>query len=239
MKKTQNDLILMQLSTSAIKQGENGEIKAPASFPLLSCGTTRTRDYGPFMVDAEACNLIIANFADNGNDMVIDYEHATLSGKEAPAAGWIKNLVKAGCDLWAVVEWTDKAKAYIAAKEYRYFSPVVSKRKSDNRAVAIHSVALTNSPNIKDLEPLINKAGAETFTLRQKGINQGAQLIQRITALEQKLADRATTVDAPLKNLPSGNVTYSGGLTPEMRQFGALFGNSDEDLKANLQEFFF
>ena len=234
MKNTQNDLVLVPLSTFAIKQGENGEIKAPLSFPMLPCGTIRTRDYGSFLADDEAFNLIVANFADIGNDMVIDYEHSTLSGNEAPAAGWIKNLVKAGCDLWAVVEWTDKAKAYITAKEYRYFSPVVSKRKSDNRAVAIHSVALTNSPNIKDLEALVNKAKAESLTFGQKSFNQDAKLIQRITALEQKLADRATTVVAPLKNLSDGDVAVSGGLTPEMRHIGVLFGNSEDDLKANL-----
>ena len=160
----------------------------------MSFGTIRTRDYGSFLADNEAFNLIIANFADIGNDMVIDYEHSTLSGCEAPAAGWIKKLIKAGCDLWAVVDWTDKAKA-------------------------------------------------ETLTFRQKdymnpsGVSQSAELIKRITALEQRFADRAITVVDPLKNLPDGNVIYRGGLTPEMRQIGALFGNSDEDLKANLQEF--
>ncbi|MCK5601885.1 hypothetical protein KAR91_08455 [Candidatus Pacearchaeota archaeon] len=234
MKKTQNDLVLVPLSTFAIKQGENGKIKAPSSFPVLACGTIRTRDYGPFLADDEAFNLIIADFADISNDMVIDYEHSTLSGNQAPAAGWIKNLVKAGCDLWAVVEWTDKAKAYIAAKEYRYFSPVVLKRKSDNRAVAIHSVALTNSPNIKGLEPLVNKTGAKTSTFGLKSIDQGAQLSQRITVLEQKLAGRSVFGGTPLKNLPDSGIADSSCLTPEMRRIGALFGNSDEDIRANL-----
>ena len=154
-------LILVPLSAVAINPSENGDCEAPASFQLLPCGTVDTRDYGPFLADEEALNHIITNHTEIGNDMVIDYEHATLSGKEAPAAGWIKLLVNKGAaGLWAEVEWTDKAKAYLAAREYRYFSPVVLKRKSDNRAVAIHSVALTNFPNTKDLEPLVNKAGA-------------------------------------------------------------------------------
>ena len=60
--------------------------------------------------------------------MVVDYEHQTLSDREAPAAGWIKKIdglaIKAKDGLWAIAEWTEKARQYIQNKEYRYFSPV-------------------------------------------------------------------------------------------------------------------
>ena len=103
---------------------------------------------------------IISYFAARGNDIVIDYEHQTLEGGQAPAAGWIKELQDRGPDgLWARAEWTEKAKEYLANKEYKYLSPVVLVRRADNKAVAIHSVALTNAPAISGVRPIVNKDG--------------------------------------------------------------------------------
>ena len=92
------------------------------------------------------------------------HEHQTVADPpvEAPAAGWIKTLVNKGADgIWAVIEWTDRAKQYIANREYRYVSPVFLKRISDNRVIRLINVALTNQPNIDGMVPLINKLGFE------------------------------------------------------------------------------
>jgi len=115
---------------------------------------------GDFTADGESMAEIISYFAARGNDIVIDYEHQTLEGGQAPAAGWIKELQDRGPDgLWARAEWTEKAKEYLANKEYKYLSPVVLVRRADNKAVAIHSVALTNAPAISGVRPIVNKDG--------------------------------------------------------------------------------
>ena len=44
----------------------------------------------------------------------------------------------------------------VAAKEYRYLSPVAIIRKTDRKLVAIHSAALTNKPAIVGMKPIIN-----------------------------------------------------------------------------------
>lgn len=122
---------------------------------------------GPFICDEESVALVINDFADQINDMVIDYEHQTLHGDEAPAAGWIKKggLIDKGKDgIWAVVEWTDRAKEYIKNKEYRYVSPVFLKRLSDNKVIKLVNVALTNQPNIDGMVPIINKGIVEALT---------------------------------------------------------------------------
>lgn len=114
---------------------------------------------GDFLCDDESARLVIEEFGKRTNDMVADYEHQTLAGCEAPAAGWIKELVNKGKDgVWATVEWTDKAKAYIKNREYRYVSPVFLKRPSDKRVVRLVNVALTNQPNIDGMTPIVNKA---------------------------------------------------------------------------------
>lgn len=132
-------------------------VDVPSEIQLFPYGEVQTCD-GPFLVDEIAMGEMIKAFGEQGNDLVFDYEHQTLSGKEAPAAGWIKQLINKGKEgLWAVIDWTERAKTYLSNKEYRYFSPVGLRRLSDNRLVRLHSIALTNTPKTYQMEPLVNK----------------------------------------------------------------------------------
>ncbi len=129
----------------------------PTEIHLLPYGLVKSKK-GDFINDDQAIDELITNFNAEANDVVIDYEHQTLKDVEAPAAGWIKQLINKGEEgLWAVVEWTNRASDYISNKEYRYFSPVIFARKSDMRAVLLHSGALTNTPAIDGMVPLVNK----------------------------------------------------------------------------------
>jgi len=69
----------------------------------------------------------------------------------------LASAAKGGPGLYAVVEWTQPARAQLAARQYRYLSPVAIVRKSDRRLVALHSAALTNKPAIVGMCPLVNK----------------------------------------------------------------------------------
>ena len=130
----------------------------PDTFQLLPYGKIEIEGEPDAFLDEQGMTSIIDNFQRRGNDMVIDYEHQTLKDIQAPAAGWIKELVnKAEHGLWAVVEWTDKAKEYIASKEYRYFSPVFWVHKQGRRPVKVEHVALTNYPKVNHLQPIIAK----------------------------------------------------------------------------------
>jgi len=116
---------------------------------------------GDFLLDEEALKLVVNTFDSQVNDLVVDYEHQTLSGKEAPAAGWIKKLMNRGRQgLWGVVDWTERARGYLGRKEYRYLSPVFLKRQSDGRVVRLLNAGLTNAPEIDGMEALVvNKSG--------------------------------------------------------------------------------
>lgn len=142
------------------------EGKVPSEIQVIPYGHHDTPK-GPFRLDDEGARGIVEAFEAQTNDMVIDYEHQTVADPpvEAPAAGWIKKLVNRGADgIWASIEWTDRAKQYIANREYRYVSPVFLKRISDNRVVRLINVALTNQPNIDGMVPLANKLGFEGDT---------------------------------------------------------------------------
>lgn len=119
---------------------------------------------GSFVVDEESARLAVAAFDEHGTDLPIDYEHQTLGGVyaspsgQAPAAGWIKRLIaEPGVGLVAEIEWTEQAAERLAAKEYRYLSPVAIIRKNDRKLVALHSAALTNKPAIVGMTPIVNR----------------------------------------------------------------------------------
>lgn len=95
---------------------------------------------------------LLTEFTARNKPLVVDWEHASehraLQGLDAPAAGWIDRLETRDGAIWGHVEWTPKAAQQIAAKEYRFLSPVFTYQKSDNRIVALVSAGLTNQPNL-------------------------------------------------------------------------------------------
>lgn len=132
-------------------------ISPPSEVQLIPYGRHKTSK-GDFVLDEDGASSIIADFDSRQNDMVLDYEHQTLIGSEAPAAGWIKSIINKGSEgIWAVVQWTPRAIAYLRNREYRYISPVFLKRASDNKVIRIINAALTNQPAIDGMVPVANK----------------------------------------------------------------------------------
>lgn len=133
-----------------------GEItEAPEEVKLLPLGTVHTTK-GSFIVDDISVDSILQQFSNRNIDMVIDYEHQTLSNTQAPAAGWIKKLYKGADALMAKVEWTKKGGEYLKNKEYRYLSPVVMVSEKSQRALSLHSAAMTNTPAISGMFAMVN-----------------------------------------------------------------------------------
>lgn len=143
----------LKLNSSPVDVGE-----IPEEIKILPIGLVKSRK-GNFIVDDESVKLIKEHFSERKIDLVIDYEHQTLNGSEAPAGGWISEIYTDDEAVVAKVKWTDRAKEYLKNKEYRYLSPVVMVRKSDGKAVSIHSVALTNTPAIDGMFPVVNSLG--------------------------------------------------------------------------------
>lgn len=127
----------------------------PEVIPVLPLGHV-VSSKGEFDVDEESFQAMKAQIAQRGVDLVVDYEHQTLKGVEAPAAGWVKELKLEGGQIMAVVQWTPRGAQYLENKEYRYLSPVVTVRRSDGKATGLHSLALTNTPAIEHMTPIVN-----------------------------------------------------------------------------------
>jgi len=134
----------------------------PKWLRLLPLGQVELVDGRPhFDVDTESLAEMVKAFTERGTDLVIDYEHQSLKGVQAPAAGWIKDLETREDGLWALVEWTEQAQEYLTRREYRYFSPVLRLDPDTRRPQELMNVALTNVPAIRGINPLVAKWGGE------------------------------------------------------------------------------
>ncbi len=154
-----SDVIELQ-SLIASVPGEQSLVTVPVEFQIFPAGKVSIEGDEPFLVDDAAMDQVTERFKARGLDMVIDYEHQTEEGTPAPAAGWIKALENRGKDgLWAKVEWTEKAREYLANREYRYFSPVFLISRTERRLLELLRVALTNAPRLNRIRPIVAKSG--------------------------------------------------------------------------------
>ena len=133
---------------------------APGRIQLFPMGAFAARDGRPgtlkgvkakaWTLDATLAAALVARWQQRETPLVVDYEHQTIhtteNGKPAPAAGWIESLEVGADGLYATVKWTDAARAFIKADEYRYISPVFSFDPETGAVLEVKSAALTNYP---------------------------------------------------------------------------------------------
>jgi phage I-like protein len=129
---------------------------------LLPLGAIVLRDgRGPFNMSKEVAHAVIAATRQRaGNtDIMIDYDHQSFYGAvegvggRAEAAGWISpaSLSVEADGIWADVSWTPAAEAKLAAREYRYLSPLFTFDPATKAVRAIRNAGLTNTPAIDEL----------------------------------------------------------------------------------------
>lgn len=129
---------------------------------LLPAGHFKAIDGRPHDVDGKQWFLdeatatqLIADLKNHVNPVVIDYEHQTLladkNGQPAPASGWIKDAQWRTDGLWIKPEWTDRAKGFIANREYCFLSAVFPYDKQTGKPLSLHSAALVNRPGLDGL----------------------------------------------------------------------------------------
>ena len=167
-------------------------------YEIAKTGSWRGHIAGEFELTTKDLNQIVFNFQNSNIDIVVDYEHQTLSGNEAPAAGWIKELKVENESLLAKIEWTKRAKEQIKAKEYRYLSPTLIKDAKDNKSGNpigwyLHSVALTNTPFFQELEPISAKQN------QNKESKVSKEELEKLKAQNAKLKEQVQNLDKELK----------------------------------------
>lgn len=128
---------------------------------LVPAGTFTGRDgRGPYRV-ADVGELVReSEKAAIGGALVIDYNHAVdvaaPKGQPSPAAGWVYELAARKDGVWGKVSWTAEASRHLAAREYRYISPVLS-HDSDGNILRLERASLVNNPNLGQLKSLFQE----------------------------------------------------------------------------------
>lgn len=100
---------------------------------LLPLGRLRGRDGRAWTLPpSKARQFVQRSSRANADRLVIDYEHQTdlaaENGGKAPAAGWIVELAVRPDGVWGLAEWTARAASMIASREYRFLSPIFTRR---------------------------------------------------------------------------------------------------------------
>jgi phage I-like protein len=140
--------------------------------------------------------------------MVIDYEHQTqkadFNGLPAPAAGWAITLEARTDGVYALIDWTDKAKAHIEAREYRYISPVFSYDSKTGEVLQLHMAALTNSPGLTgltELNPAMLKQFLNHSQVEENDVKKEllALLAMAITATDSEVVGAVAMLQTDLK----------------------------------------
>ena len=172
-----------------------GEAAKKVRIPLAVAGTW-VRGSEKFSITPQDLESIVRNFRERRNGEInVDYDHASempevAAGGPIPSAGRIVSIdppENAGrrTILWGWFEPTERARALISNREYRYISPAITwgaqnKRTGQAQGATLTSVALTNRPFLEEMpqirlaDPayrLVDPAGEAT----DAGVPQDAQ----------------------------------------------------------------
>lgn len=132
--------------------------------------------YGDFSITRKDLARMAENFKSGKypvapTRLCVDYTHGTsrpASPEQGKAAGWILDLDlrEDGDELWAQVEWTTEAVAFIEKKEYQFTSGTFdfeyrNSNGGEDLGATLHAFAICNRPVIHGMAPLsLAQAGA-------------------------------------------------------------------------------
>lgn len=183
--------------------------KAPEWVKVCAVGTWQGHVYGTVVITGRDIDEMVTNFRANPmSRRPCDWEHQSLwtrdNGMPAPASGWVRELERRGDELWARVEWTEKAKAQIEAGEYAFLSPVLIFHYTDHmsgrdKGTVFHSLALTNQPFFEELPPLA--ASAEVPMITNLALLLGLAASATTTQQEERATLLVATRKAVLEQL--------------------------------------
>ena len=193
----------------------------PKSFLLCPYGEqhyTKDGKEDAFSFSPESADRVIREFHSRARDLVIDYEHQTLTGGKAPAAGWIGDLEKTEKGLVAKVNyWTDAAADLLQKREYRYFSPTFL--MSGKEVTALHSVALTNHPAMHGVAALAAKDTAIINQPENPGKTKGNNNMTKTElALRKLLGDTALALCDETDGQTAARIEALAEELPELRE---------------------
>lgn len=186
------------VGTPLVLRAADGAGGPPSEFEILPFPIWKLTDI-TLITDELSQQRCVENFRAMETKLVIDYEHQTMTGDRAPAAGWIREVVAAGQRGLRArnVEWTPQGAEYLRNREYDYQSPVILYERDTLRVIAVHSVALTNTPRTVGQTPLSEQIAAKAIAQFEATSKEGTmkELIAKFQAIFQRPVIAASMKD--------------------------------------------
>ena len=165
---------------------------------LAPWGEVKNKNNIRFVVDDVGVAEMIAAFKSDGLFLPVDKEHGSLKEFQTAAVGpeafgrVVEIVPKPGEALYAMVEWSDEGRELVRSGKFFHVSPVFLIRESDNRAIGLHSVALTNTPAITNQPRVAASHGAVNEPRKENGMDKHLKaLIAFARSAGKQLADNA------------------------------------------------
>lgn len=185
---------------------------------LMPIGPVRTRAHdgrAPWAV-RDAAGVVAATRA-LGLPLPVDYEHQTdlaaSNGRPAPAAGWIVAFEARADGIFGQVEWTARARAMIAAGEYRYLSPVFQFDGASREVKRILRAGLTNDPAL--FVKAVAEVDGEALNEAELAVRAAMQLSPGEYAAARSITAEAGAVPSDGLSETERAVCAALGLSPE------------------------
>src|ERR1051326_5815864 len=141
-----------------------GSLPADGWFHLVPLGRFPHSSGKTQLIDEPAIDAMVNAFQPR---LLVDQEHWSYdTTRSSEAFGWVEAVEKRADGLWGKIDWSDLGQAAIANTRYRFISPVwlsSDTRKLPDDAVRplrLDSLGLTNSPNLRGMVPLWNRAAS-------------------------------------------------------------------------------
>lgn len=180
---------------------------------IFNAGRYFRRDMpgGSVLFDHNFFQAIVANWKKSGSPKLpFDYFHQGGSDVIAPlenklAAGWMHDFKIESDGLYALTEWTDKARTHILNKELSKASPYFSLNGTDIKTgkpqgPTLRAVGLLNDPFLEDLPQVAASMDGlptnQTKADEAKGMHMEKKLICAALGMPEDTADEAVLEQA-------------------------------------------
>lgn len=135
---------------------------------------------GSFTFSSASFQQIHDNFYASNQVIPVNYEHVSSSNGARPAIGWVTGVYSKteGDALYAWIDWIDESTVkQIEDGQYLFISPSINFNAVDEKTgkdigAKLISVAVTNTPFLKGMEPLVLKEISGSAYLSQKDNNK-------------------------------------------------------------------
>jgi phage I-like protein len=145
----------------------------PSEFLIFRAGVNPT-DKGDFVFDAAAAQAVMAEYAREGHDCMLDLEHDSINpavrlarSDARDAMAYYGLELRAGA-LWAVnVKWTAEGIRRLAARTQRFVSPAFADDKDTGRVLRFVNCGLVSMPAMYDAPALVAASTGKTAETKE------------------------------------------------------------------------